>query len=107
MKAGEINSRFWIGLMDPSLRERAELFCHFGKALHQSAFAPGSIVLVDNTLLRGSVKEAYGGQGCFLSDVFIAFNDGGICFRYQGPGTPAVHTVMDAAFFILPVAFDL
>ncbi len=52
-------------------------------------------------------REANGCQRRGLRNVLVAFDDGSISLRHQGAGTAAVNAVVDAAFFILPVAFDL
>jgi hypothetical protein len=82
-------------------------FFERSQALHQAAFAAGSIILVKNTLLGGLIQRADSSQGGAASIIHAAGFDGQASFLDESASAAAENTVANAAFLVLFVAFDL
>jgi len=76
------------------------------KLFHQTAFPASGIVLVDNAFRSSHIQLADGGfhfRGCFL---LVACDNRFARVAYLRAGTAPVDSVMQTAFFILPVSFN-
>lgn len=62
---------------------------------------------MDNTLLSGFIEGNDRFVDLFLHSCFVAAFDGHTGFANHGAGSAAEYTVMDAAFLVLPISFDL
>ena len=89
-------------------RERFSLLFERRELLHQTALAPGGIVLVNDAFLCGLVERADGFQGSgrgFLAG-FLGAIDFGARFLNSRAGAAAVNTIFDAFHVVLFITFD-
>lgn len=78
-----------------------------GQALHQAAFAAGSVVLVNHALFSSLVQGADRGQ-CGLPGLLrVAGGDGLAGLLDKGARPASVVAVAQAPLLVLPVAFNL
>jgi hypothetical protein len=83
------------------------LLCQSRKALHQATLPASGIILVDDTLLHGSVQLADGLEHSNLRGGLVATGQNGAGFADRGTGVTAHNAVINAAFFVLPVSLNL
>jgi len=74
--------------------------------LHQAALAAGGGILVDDALFSGFVERADRLQNSFFGFGRTRF-ESCTCLIDSGSGSTTDVTVLDAAFLVLLVAFDL
>jgi hypothetical protein len=86
---------------------RPGLFGQGSQTLHQTALPPGSVILMDDALLSGSVQSTNGLKSSLASFVSIACFERSARTGYEGTGFTPEYTVVDAELLILPVTLDL
>jgi hypothetical protein len=77
------------------------------QSLHQAAFAPGGVVLVQNAFLGGFIQGADCQSRSLNGIVDIAIGNLDASFPNKGAGAPAEIPVAQPALLILPVPFNL
>jgi hypothetical protein len=86
---------------------RPVLFGQGSQPLHQAALPPGSVILMDDALLSGSVQSTNGLKSGLASFVSSASIERSTRTGYEGTGFTPEYTVVDAELLILPVTLDL
>jgi len=88
-------------------QERSGCFLLGSQALHQAAFAPGSIILVNHALLSGLVQDADRHAGRLDGVFFLTFFDSQTGLLHRGAGVPDEKSIAQAPLLVLFIALDL